>query len=304
MKTIVVTGANGFIGSALCRELVANNYNVIALDREGCNNNLPDSELVTFVPFDLSETSKITPELKLLKPDTYIHLAWFGMNGNTRGDAQVQLQNSLWTLESLRQAKAIGCKKFVCAGSIMEYETFFASMQQENHLGANYMYGAAKLTARMTSMIEASKIGIDIVWAEITNAYGIGENSPRLINSTLRKILNGEALEFTEGLQNYDFVYIDDVARAFRLIAEKGKAFAHYLIGSSNAKPLKEFLVEIKNAIAQSREFVFGAIEYTGVNLPISIFDTKKTLEDTGFKSSISFQDGIKKTFEWIKNNN
>ena len=43
-------------------------------------------------------------------------------------------------------------------------------------------------------------------------------------------------------MQNYDFVYIDDVARAFRLIGEKGKPFHEYVIGSGNAKPLKNFL--------------------------------------------------------------
>ena len=54
------------------------------------------------------------------------------------------------------------------------------------------------------------------------------------------------APQFTAGTQNYDFVYIDDVARAFRLIGEKGKPFHEYLIGSSTARPLKEFLLEMK----------------------------------------------------------
>lgn len=54
MKKALVTGANGFVGSALVRELVKNNVEVIALDRDGCNNNIPKN--VRFVAHELSES--------------------------------------------------------------------------------------------------------------------------------------------------------------------------------------------------------------------------------------------------------
>ncbi len=301
MKKAIVTGANGFVGSALTQELVNNGIEVIALDRGGCFENIPKSDKVVFVPFDLAYLSDITPKLLEYEPDLYFHLAWLGMNGSTRGDAAVQFRNTAWALDALKQASEINCKRFVCAGSIMEYETYYAVMKQGNRPGESYIYGAAKFAAHSICMIEASKLNIEIVWAEITNAYGAGENSPRFINSTLRKIAAGEPLEFTAGTQNYDFVYIDDVARALRLIGEKGHPFNHYLIGSSNAKPLKEFVLEIKNAIAPDKEFVFGDVPYTGVNLPIETFDCSLTEKDTGFKAKISFTDGIKRTSEWLR---
>lgn len=299
MKKALVTGANGFVGSAVVRELLANNIEVTALDREGCNGNIP--KVARFVPFDLGSLSDVTPVLKELRPDIYYHLAWFGMNGATRGDASIQLKNAEWTLAALRQAHEIGCKRFVGAGSIMEYETYEAVLSQGNRPGSAYSYGAAKLAAHALCMIEAQKLGIDIVWAEITNAYGVGENSPRLINSTLRKIIAGETPEFTSGTQNYDFVYIDDTARAFRLIGENGKPFCHYLIGSSNAKPLKEFILEIQKAVAPDKDFIFGNVPFTGVNLPLESFDCSLTEKDTGFKAEISFEDGIKRTMDWLK---
>lgn len=299
MKKALVTGANGFVGSAVVRELLANNIEVTALDREGCNGNIP--EAARFVPFDLGSLSDVTPVLKELRPDIYYHLAWFGMNGATRGDASIQLKNAEWTLAALRQAHEIGCKRFVGAGSIMEYETYEAVLSQGNRPGSAYSYGAAKLAAHTLCMVEAQKLGMDIVWAEITNAYGVGENSPRLINSTLRKIIAGETPEFTSGTQYYDFVYIDDTARAFRLIGENGKPFCHYLIGSSNAKPLKEFILEIQKAVAPDMDFIFGNVPFTGVNLPLESFDCSLTEKDTGFKAEISFEDGIKRTMDWLR---
>lgn len=299
MRKAVVTGANGFIGSALVRELTANGIEVIALDREGCNNNIPNN--VKFVPFDLAEISNITEELKTLKPDIYFHLGWFGMNGETRGDVAVQLKNVEWTVNALRQAREIGCTRFVGAGSIMEYETFSAITAQGNRPGTGYVYGTAKLSAHSLCMIEANRLGIDLVWAEITNAYGAGEISPRLINSTIRKIINNEPLQFTSGTQNYDFVYIDDVAKAFRLIGENGKPFCHYLIGSSNAKPLREFILKMKAALAPEKEFVFGDVPFTGVNLPLDVFDCSLTEKDCGFKADIAFGEGVRRTMEWLK---
>lgn len=299
MRKAVVTGANGFIGSALVHELIENGIEVIALGREGGNKNIPES--VKFIPFDLEKISEVTEKLKNLDPDIYFHLGWFGMNGKSRGDISIQLRNVEWTVNALRQAKEIGCKRFVGAGSIMEYETFFATTAQGNHPGTSFVYGTAKLSAHSLCMIEAARLGIDFVWAEITNAYGVGEISSRLINSTLRKIINNEPLQFTSGTQNYDFVYIDDVVRAFRLIGENGKPFCHYLIGSSKAKPLREFILEIKDVIAPRKTFNFGDVPFTGVNLPLNVFDCGLTEKDCGFKAKISFGEGVRRTIEWLK---
>jgi nucleoside-diphosphate-sugar epimerase len=145
----------------------------------------------------------------------------------------------------------------------------------------------------------AAEIGIDLIWAMITNAYGVGERSPRLVNSTIQKCIRGESPKFTAGTQNYDFVYIDDVARAFRLIGQNGKPFCEYLIGSSNAKPLKDFLMEMKAAIAPELDFIFGDVPFTGVNLSLEKFDCSRTEADTGFKAEINFEEGCRRTRDW-----
>ena len=97
------------------------------------------------------------------------------------------------------------------------------------------------------------------------------------------------------------FVYIDDVARAFYLIGKNGKPFNEYLIGSSHARPLKEFLLEMKETVSPDRKFIFGNIPFTGVSLPLNKFNTTKTETDTGFKAQISFGEGCRRTMEWLK---
>lgn len=299
MKKALVTGANGFVGGALVRELVKNGVEVIALDREGCNNNIPEG--VRFVAHELSESTKLPEIIADRDIDVFYHFAWVGSAGPARADTALQLNDAQWTVDCLRAAKEMGCPRFVSAGSIMEHETIAAAYEQGNKPGPGYIYGSGKLVAHTMCMSVAADIGIDLVWAKITNAYGAGELSPRFVNTTIRKIINDEPLQFTSGTQNYDFVYIDDVAKAFRLIGENGKPFCHYLIGSSNAKPLREFILEMKASIGGDKEFIFGDVPFTGVNMPLSDFDCSITEKDTGFKAEITFGEGVKKTMDWIK---
>jgi len=299
MNSAIVTGANGFVGSALVRELLQHGYRIYALDRDGCCENIPEHEKVTFIPCDLAEIAGMKETLPAGEYDIFYHFAWVGSAGPARADTALQLQNAQWTVDSLRAAKALGCKRFVCAGSIMEHETMAAAYTQGNRPGMGYVYGSGKLVAHAMCMSVASQIGIDLIWPEITNAYGVGERSPRMVNTTIQKCIRGETPQFTAGTQNYDFVYIDDVARAFRLIGENGKPFHEYLIGSSTARPLKEFLLEMQAAIAPELPFQFGDIPFTGIDLPLSRFDCSQTEKDTGFRAEVSFAEGCRMTRDW-----
>lgn len=299
MRKVIVSGANGFVGGALVRELAAHNVEVIALVREGHAQNLPESSLITVCPFELEHAGAALERLKDCGADTFYHFAWAGSAGPARADTKLQLSNAQWTVDCLRLAKEAGCGRFVNAGSIMELETIKASWKEGNKPGLGYIYGSGKLAAHTMCKAVAADIGMDLLWALITNAYGVGERSPRMVNTTIQKCIRGEAPQFTSGTQNYDFVYIDDVARAFRLIGEKGKPFCEYLIGSSQAKPLREFLLEMKAAIAPDLDFIFGDIPFTGVNQPLEDFDCSGTERDTGFRAEISFGEGCRRTRDW-----
>lgn len=301
MKKVIITGANGFVGCALVKELVKNDVEVLAMDMPGCNGNLPVCDKVKFLPLALDNISGLKDLIDDRDFDCFYHFAWAGSAGAARADTKLQLQNAQWTIDCLRAAKEVGCKKFVAAGSIMEHETMAAAFASGNKPGLGYIYGSGKLVAHTMAMSVAADIGIDLVWAEITNAYGVGELSPRMVNTTIRKVIKGEEPQFTAGTQNYDFVYIDDVAKAFYLIGKNGKPFNEYLIGSSNAKPLKEFLLEMKAAIAPDLNFIFGNIPFTGINLPLEKYDCSKTEKDTSFKAQISFGEGCRRTMEWLK---
>lgn len=301
MRRAIVTGANGFVGGAVVRELLAHDIRVCAVVHRDHRDNLPEHPGLTVVCCDLDKMPELPEQIKTGEYDTFYHFAWSGAAGPARGDTQLQLNNAQWTVDALRAAKEMGCTRFLCAGTITEHETMAAAYTQGNRPGMAYIYGGGKLIAHVMCMSVAAQLGIDLVWPEITNAYGVGEKSPRMVNTTIQKCIRGEVPQFTAGTQNYDFVYIDDVARAFRLIGEKGKPFHRYLIGSSTARPLREFLQEMQAAIAPELDFRFGDVPFTGVDMPLERFDCSQTEADTGFRAEVSFTEGCKRTYDWWK---
>jgi nucleoside-diphosphate-sugar epimerase len=151
----------------------------------------------------------------------------------------------------------------------------------------------------------AQELGVEFIDAVITNIYGPGDKKTRFITANLLKIKYGEAktapLRFSSGTQMYDFIYIDDAARAFADIGEKGLANRNYIIGSGNARPLRRFLEELLEEFSTelhgAPDALFGAAP-PGVELPLEVFSVKSLQADTGFTARVSFPEGLRKTYE------
>lgn len=301
MKNVIITGADGFVGSYTVQHFLENGSNVLAIDIPEQPRRLKKYDRLQYVSCDVSDLEELRNIIKKDTYDTIVHFAWAGSAGPERVNYELQMKNALGTVELLKLSKELGISRFVCAGSIMELEVEAAVHSQGSKPGMAYIYGVGKHLAHSLCKMVAADIGIELLWPMITNAYGVGELSPRFVNTTIRKIINGEPLQFTAATQNYDFVYVSDVAKAFYLIAQKGKPFCEYIIGSGNARPLREFIIEMQQSLAPDAKPVFGDIPFTGTNMPLAAFDISDLSRDTGYSATVSFAEGTKQTMDWLK---
>ena len=304
MRKAIVTGANGFIGTALCRELSNQGISVIAVVRNEEENisNIENLKGLRVVYSDLSEFKNLNEKISDRDIDVLYHLAWVGSAGPLRGSADVQFNNIKYTCDTVKACSKMNCKRFVFASSIMEYE-IEAVMATDATPGINTLYSSAKVSADYMARTIAGSLGVDYIRAVISNIYGPGELSPRLVNTSIRKLLNGEHCSFSAGEQTYDFIYIDDAAKTFVAIGEKGVTNRTYYIGSQNPKPLKEFLCELRDQVDPNIEIGLGEIPFNGVSLTYNEFNVHAVKDDTGFVPTVSFVEGIKNTIQWIKEN-
>lgn len=297
----IITGATGMIGIALI-DLLKDNHEIIAIVRPNSSKivNIPLNDNVTIIECDLSNLNN----LNLPQSDVFFHLGWNGTIGNnTRNNVYNQLDNVRYTLDALQLAKKCGCKTFVGAGSQAEYGIKEGSLSPDTSINPQTGYGIAKYTAGKLSKILAKDLGIKHCWTRILSVYGPGDNDSTLISSCINSILENKQFDTTEANQIWDYIYSEDCARAFIKIADKGLDGKVYVIGSGETRYLKEYISLIRDLINPEFKVGFGNREYNPNQVMYLKADISQLIKDTGFEVKTSFEEGIRKTIVWNRNN-
>ncbi|AHV96397.1 NAD-dependent epimerase/dehydratase family protein [Paenibacillus sabinae] len=300
MKKAIVTGATGFIGSYLVKELINNGYKVLAIIRPNSNNryrleNLSDVKILECDLSDLKNAGKNINE----NYDYFFHLGWEGVYGENQSNYIVQLRNTEYALDAMELANKTNCTRFIGAGSIQEKECLVEMQKSQEVTNQGNAYKTAKLASHFYCKLKANKAKIDFFWPLLTNTYGVGETSSRLINSVIQKLINGEEPTLTKGEHLYNFIYITDAVRAYRIIAERGISYNDYIIGSERVIPLKEYLEELKDVVNPNLTLGFGKHIYNGVYMTKQDLYNKNLYTDTGYKTNVPFKVGVKMTADW-----
>jgi len=300
MEYVIVTGANGFIGKTLVNELLKRNYHVVALDIR-FDDVLANDERVTCVNVMNKEVAALANEISHRDYLCFFHLAWAGTSGPARADYAVQLSNVKLACDYIKLCSKIGCKRVVYASSINEMETYEYLQSDDIEPTGGYIYGTGKLAAHLMGETVAKLNDIEFIPVIITNIYGVGEKSARMIYTSINKLVHKEHCSFTAGYQTYDFIYITDAINSIIAVAEKGKAFNRYYIGSGEPKPLREFLLEMRDIVDPEAELGLGDIPFKGVDISYDQFDLKKVELDTGYRNEVPFAEGIRMTAEYVR---
>ena len=300
IKRAVITGPTGAIGTALCRLLAERGIATFALVRPGSarSDHLRKIDGVTVLACDAAELGKLPGMIP--SADAFFHLAWAKTTGAGRNDMDAQIRNVQYTMDAVKAASELGCSVFVGAGSQAEYGRVDGALTASTPCFPESGYGIAKLCAGQMSRIECEKRGIDHIWPRILSVYGPCDGENALIPMLIRKLLAGEAMPLTAGTQLWDYLYADDAGEALYRLALLGKAGAVYPVGGGRARPLREYLEILRDAIDPSLPLGLGEIPYGDRQVMHLEADLTDLREDTGFAVKTEFADGIRKTIAWV----
>ncbi len=293
MKSLIITGATGMIGSAIVREAISQNCKTTCIVHKGSNRiaNIPQNPLVTIVECNINQYSTLELSGKF---DAFIHLAWDKTSVAGRDDVDTQLKNVQYTLDAVRLAHRCGCSVFIGAGSQAEYGVRTVPVTGDLPVKPESGYGIAKFTAGKLSAMLCKRLGIRFNWFRILSIYGKNDGKNTLISYVIRELTAGRSPELTKCEQLWDYLNCNDVAKAFFAVLDKGKDGKVYPLGSGQGRKLSSYVEDIRDVINPGIELGFGKKEYYPHQPMYLVADISELTKDTGWKPEVEFKDGIK----------
>ena len=296
MKRVIVTGANGFIGSSLTKRLLQAGTEVVAIDISFQNSRLAPSKLLTTIETQIDNS--LTEKIPAGDYDAFYHLAWRGVNGQEKADPDIQLANVNMAIICAKACKTLGVPRLLCAGTVAENAVF--SLPYLSSTNGGMIYGTAKHTCHLFLDTFCKNIGVNCIWMQFSNIYGIGNMTGNLVSYTLQEILADKDATFGPAQQPYDFIYIDDLIEAIVRLGDAVNSRTTYFIGSGSPRPLHEYLSEIGSLSGRQERIKIGIRNDDGVRYDFSMFDTSPLRQDIGEYNTTPFGEGIKKTISWM----
>lgn len=296
MNKVIVTGANGFIGSSLIKKLVCNGISVVALDITFAISRLPESDLIEKIEVKLDNADEMLSKIPAGSYDAFYHFAWQGVNGADKADPTVQLKNCQMTINCATVAKALNCKKLLCAGTIAEQAT--NSLPNLEKTSGGMMYGVAKHCTHLMLENYCKNIGQDFVWMQFSNIYGPSNKTGNLVSYTISELMKGNEATFGPAMQPYDFIYVEDLIEAVYRLGVNETVRNCYFIGSGEPRILKDYLLEIGREYGHEEQIKIGVRPDDGIVYTMDMFDTSKLKKDIGEYISKNFTEGIRYTLE------
>ena len=275
----LVTGASGFIGQSLLSQHLTGEIHL--LSRSKLNTGNPNH--IQHVG-DLQDKG-VVKKLADLKFDRVVHLAWQGLPELTDENNKLNLSLSKNFLKALIDS---GVSEVNLVGSCLEYGDLDSKVD-ESSIGTNIgEFGEAKLN--LLDFIYSEKI--DFRWFRVFYAYGPNQHRQSLLSTAYESVLKGAPLTIRDPKLSRDFIYVDDVSRAIRMLLDSPLSYGVFNVGSGNSTGVGE-LVDILQ---------------TQMNLPstnmkeheLSLRANCEKIElACGWKPKVGIEKGVSKFIQW-----
>ena len=285
---ILVTGSNGFIGSAIVERLIRSDHKVYCYIREESSRK-PFLNLVTYITYE--DVFKNVD----LNIECIIHTAWGSTRGSDRNNDDLQKKNLEFTHMIAEIASFLKVKQFIAFGSQAEYGHINKIIQDDTEFHPNTAYGKYKVKSKEYMERFFREENISFVWFRLFSLYGPKDYEESLIMTTIQKLEKNEDIALTECTHYWDFLYIDDLIDLVILALSKTDIIGDFNVAYGESRPLKEYIVEIQKLLSSRGKLEFGKILYTEFNNYNLSVNTEKIRTIYDWNPKICFIDGINK---------
>lgn len=295
---ILITGSTGFIGSHVTR-LLSGDHTVGVLLRNTSNTSRINDCLHRVVQQAVQLNNKINLQSMLsnFQPDVIIHCGWEGVSKEYR-ESHNQISNINFTLNVLDAAIQAGVKAFIALGSQAEYALSKDQLTESSPTQPETLYGAAKLATVTMAERMAANAGIRFVWARVFSIYGPSDHPDTLISTIIPRLLRGDSVSLTSGDRLWDYLFVEDAARAISLLATSDKAEGVFNLASGKQQTIREYVEIVRDVINPQLSLEFGALNDNSVQVYDLKANVDRLREIVGWTATTSFADGIKATVD------
>ncbi|MGH9112848.1 MAG: NAD-dependent epimerase/dehydratase family protein [Acidimicrobiales bacterium] len=289
---VLVTGAAGFIGAALCRRLLADGADV-----HGVSRTPRDSDHLRWLPVDLADPGPARRVVDDVGPDVVFHLA-----SHVSGDRSLEAvgptlrDNLLTTVNLLTAATESGRPLVVLAGSMEAWGP------GDPDPVPNSPYAAAKAAATAYARMFGALYDLPVVSLRLAMVYGPGQlDTTKLVPYVTTSLLRAEPPRLTSGARGVDWVYIDDAVDAFMAAATSAQAAGSTIdVGSGELVTIRALVEQIAALVGGDVQPIFGALG----DRPLErqrVADVAAARELLGWAPTTPLGAGLARTVAWYR---
>jgi UDP-glucose 4-epimerase len=301
----LVTGASGFLGSWLVRQLLERGHSVTVLMR-----GVPERrrvgdwlERVRIVNGSFESSENLRERIAEATIDAFFHLAWSGVTADYREDTEQISTNVVGSLKMWELARDIGCKHWIGLGSQAEYGPSGIVLHEDLAARPVTAYGVAKLASGLLTEKLSEMAGIRHTWVRLLAVYGPGDDRKHLIPLVIQTLYAGGKPALTEGEQQWDYLYVEDAAKALSLIAEVG-ATGTLNLSAGKTVQVRRLVELIRDLVDPRLPLGFGDVPYTTDQLMHLEADISRLHSVTGWLPETPLHEGLRRTVESFKREN
>lgn len=294
---VFITGASGFIGSYVYRNLIQAGHAVLAMKRP--TTNLWRINDCSSQSDWIEDSECFDEELCKFAPDVIINLAWNGVEAIDRSNWNVQESNILMQQRLLDIAHRCGTKKFIGAGSQSEYGDFEGTIDENYPVNPKTAYAASKVSCLYILKTFCELNGLEWYWFRIFPQFGPFESTNWLIPSLIKSICTQDHMDLTPGEQQLPYLYVGECANAITAPLNTSNKSGIYNICADNPQSLKELVTSIRDRINPSFDLRFGALPYRYGQSMYMCGDTRKLRDNLYVMNTSSYEEKMQETIKY-----